>query len=289
MPFMTTAVITFVYNEAINLPIWRRYYAGIFGEQNLFVIDHSSTDGSTDDLGAMNRLWLAREELDEHKRCVFMASYVKALLEYFDTVIYTDCDEILVPDVGIYPDLKNYIEKNDFEYIAPTGLNLQHVISLEPPLDLTKPILAQRKFVRFSGSMCKPLVTRIPIVWDTGFHACNQPVRIAADLFMFHLKLMDYDVALKKHEQTRTMRWAASSLAANHGAHARYDTERFIRESFLDANNIATNPNHGIGSFDFSKEIERLKFETIHRGNIYYAPHFNGKVAEIPERLRDAF
>ena len=64
---MTTAVITFVYNEAVNLPIWRRYYGGIFGERNLFVIDHSSSDGSTDDLGDMNKLWLHREELDERK------------------------------------------------------------------------------------------------------------------------------------------------------------------------------------------------------------------------------
>src|SRR5437867_8001174 len=99
---MTTAVITFVYNEAVNLPIWRRYYGGIFGERNLFVIDHSSSDGSTDDLGDMNKLWLHREELDERKRSLFIAPFVKGLLEYFDTVIYTDCDEIIVPDLRVF-------------------------------------------------------------------------------------------------------------------------------------------------------------------------------------------
>src|SRR5207245_2233428 len=96
---MRTAVVTFVYNEAVYLPIWRGYYGEIFGEQNLFVIDHSSSDGSTNRLGVVNKLWLHRDELDEHKRCVFMSSFATALLEYFDTVIYTDCDELLVPDL----------------------------------------------------------------------------------------------------------------------------------------------------------------------------------------------
>jgi len=85
---MATAVITFVYNEAINLPVWRRYYGRIFGERNLFVIDHSSSDHSTDDLGEINKLWLRREALEERKRAVFVSSFARALLEYFKTVIH---------------------------------------------------------------------------------------------------------------------------------------------------------------------------------------------------------
>ena|SRR5580658_5503367 len=287
--FMATAVITFVYNEIVNLPIWRRYYGGIFGERNLFVIDHSSSDGSTDDLGLVNKLWLARKELDEHKRCVFMASFVRGLLEYFDTAIYTDCDEMLVPDLAIYKNLQDYLDRNDFEYMAPVGMNVQHIISLEPPLNLAWPILRQRRFARFTNSMCKPLITRIPIVWATGFHASDQPANIDPNLFNLHLKPMDYDIGLKKQKLTREMAWAASSLAAGHGAHARYDDERFIRESFLDANNLATNPQYGVQPFEFSEEIERFKSEVVYRGGIYYGPHGNGKVVEIPERLRAAF
>jgi hypothetical protein len=41
--------------------------------------------------------------------------------------------------------------------------------------------------------------------------------------------------------------------------------------------------------FEFSKEIERIKSETVYRKGIYYGPHFTGKVVEIPERLRTAF
>lgn len=286
---MATAVVTFVYNEAEMLPIWLRYYAGIFGERNLFIIDHSSSDGSTDDLGKINKLLFPREELDEHKRCVFMASFVKGLLEYFDTVIYTDCDELLVPDLGAYADLKGYIEKNDFDYIGGVGLNLTQITSLEPPLDLTQPILRQRRFARFGSGVCKPLITRIPLIWGTGFHGCNQPIRIDPSLFMLHLKAMDYGMALRKQKQTREMKWSASSIAAGHGAHARYDDEQLVRELFLDPNNLVTSPHHGVGPFEFSQEIEKIKTEAVCCEGIFVSPFFNGNVVELPERLRAAF
>jgi hypothetical protein len=286
---MATAVVTFVYNESVNLPIWRRYYSRIFGERNLFVIDHCSTDGSTENLGLVNKLWLARKDLDEHKRCVFMASFVKGLLEYFETVIYTDCDEILVPDLRNYGDLKEYLERNDFEYTAAVGLNLHHIISLEPALNLACPILRQRRFARFTTAMCKPLITRVPLIWATGFHASDRPVKIDPNLFLLHLKSMDHDVGLQRQKLTREMTWAASSITAGHGAHARYEDERYIREFFLDPQNLVTSPSHGVRPFEFSKEIERMKSEVVYREGIYFGPNFMGKMIEIPEYLRSAF
>jgi len=123
---MATAVITFVYNEAVNLPIWQKYYGRIFGGENLFIIDHGSSDGSTGLVGRANKILLPRTELDEHKRCVYMADFHKALLNYFDTVIYTDCDEILVPDLSEYQNLADYVDRSDFEYIAPIGLDVRN-------------------------------------------------------------------------------------------------------------------------------------------------------------------
>lgn len=284
---MATAVITFVYNESINLPIWRRYYAAVFGEKNLFVIDHSSSDGTTADLGSINKLVFPREELEEHKRCIFVSEFVKGLLEYFDTVIYTDCDEIIVPDLAMYADLKEYIERNDFPYRAGVGLNLTHIISHEPPLDPEKPILQQRNYVWFRSTTCKPLVTRVPISWDTGFHFCNQPINIDPNLYIFHLKAMDYEIALKRQKLTREMKWAANSIAAGHAAHQRYEDERFAREQFLDPNRVVL--EHGVSKFDFSEEIARIEAEVKQHEGLYVFGHWNGKIALLPERLRNAF
>ena len=41
------AAMTYVYNEADNLPVWCDYYGELFGYLNLFVIDRMSDDGST--------------------------------------------------------------------------------------------------------------------------------------------------------------------------------------------------------------------------------------------------
>lgn len=283
---MRTAVITFVYNEQVNLPIWRSYFAPVFGEENLFVVDHQSTDGSTDNLGRINKIFLYRGELDEHKRCVFMASFQRALLEYFDVVIYTDCDEIIVPDTTKYRDLADYIERREFRCVSPVGLNLQHIIDTELPLDLEQPILRQRRFCMFNASACKPLLTRVPVRWATGFHTSDQPVDIDPDLFMFHLKRMDYNVSFNRHRLNKEMSWAQSSLEKQHGAHARYEYPRFVRESFFDPMNVK---DHGVQPFDFSDEIRTItSTATLHDG-LFYFPDFPGKIVEIPEHLRDAF
>jgi hypothetical protein len=284
---MRKAIVTFVYNELINLPIWRRYYGGIFGEENLFVIDHSSTDGSTADVGRINKILLAREELDEHKRCVFMASFHKSLLEYFDVAIYTDCDELIVPDLAKYRDLADYLEKMTDNYVAPVGLNVQHILNQEGPLDLSRPVLRQRRFCTFAPSMCKPLISKVPIVWATGFHACDKPINMDPNLYLFHLKQMDYGIGFHRHTLTKEMRWAESSLAANHGAHARYDYQRFVRESYLDPMNFLN--KNGAVPFEFAAEIDMMKSEAVLRNGTYFPPQVPRKVTEIPEHLRGAF
>lgn len=286
---MATAVVTFVYNESVNLPIWLRYYGGIFGQRNLFIIDHGSTDGSVESIGDASKICLPREELNEHKRCVFVASFTKGLLDYFQTVVYTDCDEMLVPNLAKYGDLSEYIDQNSFSYTAGVGLNLHHIVNLEPPLDLSLPILAQRRFARFAAAMCKPLITRTPLIWATGFHSSDKPVQIDPDLFLIHIKAMDFNFALNRQKLTREMAWAEESLRAGHGAHARYDDDRYTREFFLDPQNLVTNPDHGIQPFEFSMEIDRMKAETVLRQGIYCAPQFSGKMVEIPEALRFAF
>src|ERR1700721_1783368 len=125
---MSVAVVTFTCNESINLPIWLRYYSANFGAKNLFVIAPGSTDGSTDNLGDVNRILLPRLEFDELKKTGFISSFHRSLLHHFDTVIYTDSDELIVPDRDLYDSLSDYLNKNDFDYVTCLGLNVLHII-----------------------------------------------------------------------------------------------------------------------------------------------------------------
>jgi hypothetical protein len=100
---------------------------------------------------------------------------------------------------------------------------------------------------------------------------------------------MDYEIGLQRQKLTREMDWAASSITAGHGAHARYDDERYVREFFLDPQNMVTNPIHGVQPFEFSGELGRFMSEVVHRDGIYSGPQFAGKMVEIPDYLRSAF
>ena len=66
--------------------------------------------------------------------------------------------------------------------------------------------------------MCKPLFLRVPINWETGFHASDKPINLSDKLFLFHLKLMDFDIAMKRLKFTREMGWAERSLVAGPGS-----------------------------------------------------------------------
>ena len=49
------AAFTIVKNEPVMLPIWLSYYSKHFDLQDLYVLDHQSTDGST--AAKARRLW----------------------------------------------------------------------------------------------------------------------------------------------------------------------------------------------------------------------------------------
>ena len=65
---MRAAIITMVYNERINLPIWIRHYTAHCPGATLFAIDHGSDDGSTRDLSGIKLIPLPRTAFDDQVR-----------------------------------------------------------------------------------------------------------------------------------------------------------------------------------------------------------------------------
>lgn len=284
---MSVAAVTFVFNEAVNLPIWLDYYGGNFGRENLFVVDRESTDGSTDNLGSSNKIRLPHIAFDEDRKTDFISLFHAALLRHFDAVIYTDCDEIIVPDPDLYTSLNDYIEKKDFDYVSCVGLNILHILNQEAPLDLARPILLQRHYAQFWSAACKTLLSRTPITWAPGFHSQSRPPQIDPNLFMFHMKFMDYSIAMQRQVINRETEWSQESLARNIGTHHRFENDRFVRGGFLV--HIGAISQGTLPPFEFSDQIAELNERTTHRGNIYNIPMDIKKYVEIPERFRSIF
>ena len=279
--------MTMVYNERTNLPIWIRHYHRVAPSAALFVIDHSSDDRSTGFLFGVHKIPLPRHEFDERDRTFLINSLQQGFLRYYDIVIYTDCDELLVPDPAKATALDRYLWDQPYSYASAVGINVIHIVDIEPAIDFTKPLLSQRRYGQFQSSLCKPLVTRTALTWEPGFHTCNQPPNIDASLYLFHIKQIDRDEALRRHHLVQRLPWSGAAIEAGHGAHHRYDDERFLREFFLDPANELR--ERGAQEFAFDSEIARLQQEVREHSGIFALPDFKGPIVEIPEIFRAAF
>ena len=202
---MRVAALTMVYNEPVWAPVWVRHYARQVGAENCFVLDHGSTDGSTDGLGVKVER-MRRSALDEDARAGLISDCAQELLRGYDAVVHSDADELVIADPAHYSDLCAYAATAP-EVATAVGLDLQHLPDEEAPLDPARPVLAQRRWVRFSAAMCKPAFLRRPVRWDPGFHGCDAPA-VLDSIYLIHLRYADLGVGLRRLARTRGQAFA---------------------------------------------------------------------------------
>ncbi len=219
------AVVTMVYNEADFLPIWIAHYGRQVGISNLFVVDHGSTDGSTKNLGDVNVIRIPRSPQDDPRRARFISGLGADLLEYFDSVIYVDVDEMLVADPRYYPDLRHFCAANKQPVLHAIGMNVIHRLGHEMPYDAARPVLSQRSWVFSSSSMCKAVLIRRPVKWAHGFHSADSEVMFD-QLYLFHLRWFDLDTGLRRLAKTRSMAWQF----ADAGMHQRVTDDEMVQQ-----------------------------------------------------------
>jgi hypothetical protein len=272
-----------VHNEPFFLPRWISYYGAQFGRENLYIIDHGSNDGSTDDLHGANRVSLPRSEFDDEQRVNFIGDFVRGLLRFFDVVIYTDCDEFLAPDPLRYENLADYCQRMDRPVSYAFGVDVRQLLGVEPAIDPAASILGQRRFCRLRLSMSKPLITRVPIRWNPGFHTCDQKPGMDPNLILFHLKYIDLEMSLERLAYTRSMPWSEKSLRLGRGKHQRFEDQALIDRFLGDKQAYKA----GAAPFDFTRLAEEIEAAATadSKGmfirNVADSPVF----MEIPERF----
>ena len=235
------AAITMAYNEAVLLPQWARHYAKQVGSDHCYVVDHGSTDPVVLPPG-MNQLRLPRSAHDDQRRAAFISSLANSLLTYYDWVLYTDVDEFLLADPEQFRDLPNLCASlTATDTLAAIGFDIQHVSSIEPALDPTHSIGAQRGWIRFTSAMCKPVLTRQPIAWSPGFHCSDRPLEFGA-LYLFHLHWADRSTGLQRLQKTRHMPWASDEF----GGHQRVSDTAWL-ELF---DNMSALPRRALPALD---------------------------------------
>ncbi len=200
------AIISNHYNESFHIKHWLDYYTKELGSTNCIIVDHSSTENFRQlihnyDIGIIN---LPRNFLDEIQMADFISCLATSLLKFYDIIIHTDIDEIIIPSPNKYNGLVDYFSKNEHNTYTCVGLNVVNEIYQENPYNNEIPLFDQRQYVRFFSPMCKTVAIRQPVHWSPGYHGLNLEINFHDyNLFMFHMREMDFTHRLDRLGQQR--------------------------------------------------------------------------------------
>jgi hypothetical protein len=224
-PRRRTALLTMVRDEAVFFPIWLGYYSRHFAPEDIHVLDHGTTDGSTDGSGFV-RIPVQHRTVDHAWRLKAISSAQRDLLDRYDNVLTVDADEIVAPDPD-WGTLEEYLAGFQEEFVTCLGYEVLHLPDREPPLDLSRPVLEQRHFWFVADGYDKPALASAPTPWEVGFHGLqDRRLNIDPDLRLIHLHRMDYGLCLDRHLAWSERSWSRKDLKHGWASHNRITDER---------------------------------------------------------------
>lgn len=212
------ALLTMVRDEAEFLPIWLDYYSRFFHSEDIYVLDHDTQDGSTSGTG-FNRIPVTHPTYDTKWMAEQFHGFQSELFQRYDVVVTVDVDEIIVPDPdSATPDLGVYLDRIDEEFVNCIGYEILHRPDLEPPIDMDRPLLAQRGWWFRSPLYDKPAIATEPIERGLGNHRrADGENNFDPDLRMIHLHRLDFERCLARHQRRASFRQADNDVAAGRG------------------------------------------------------------------------
>lgn len=206
-----------VRNEAFLFPIWLAYYQRFFGPEDIYVLDHQTSDGSTDGDG-FQRIMVDHPRMDAAWMRDMLEHHQHDLIRRYDVVAIADVDEWLVPDPEV-GDLGQYLDDFDAPFANTRGREIgQH--PSEHAYDPTLPIFEQRRYWFSNSIYSKPVVAREPMHWVPGLHA-RSDYQTARDenLYLVHLHRLDHDECRRRHLIRSAMDWHDQDISENWGTH----------------------------------------------------------------------
>lgn len=235
------AVFTIVQDEATFLPVWLDYYSRYFDASDIFVLDHDSTDRTTERLGdRCHVVPVHRSKSFDHEWLhSTVEEFQSFLLSSYDAVLFSEADEFVVVDPSAHDGLDAYIESLRATAACCTGYNVVHYPD-EPPLRFDEPLLAQRSYWHASELYSKRLLGRMPLAWSVGFHAESNAPAIAPDphLYLIHLHRADYEHCLARHRAARQRDWSEYDVRAELGWQNRIVDPDEFRDWFFHGSDI---------------------------------------------------
>jgi hypothetical protein len=193
-------------NEAVFLPVWWHYYSRFFPPEDIYILDHETTDGSTSGPGFV-RIPVSHPVVDWAWHRDMLQHHQHLLLSRYEIVLTTDADELVAPDPRT-GHLGDYLDRFQHDFVTCRGYEILHRRDLEPPFDSSRPIFQQRSWWYFNPAYSKPLLARVPMQWHGGLHSrVDGQSRGDPSLYLVHLHRMDFEICLARHRQRVSRPW----------------------------------------------------------------------------------
>lgn len=284
-------IVTMVYEDYDLLQRWYDYYAAQVGSENLFVFSHSNDPRHREIAKGVNVINVPRElpvVRFDRRRWTMLSAFTSGMQQYYNWMLVTDIDEMIIVDPNVAPSLVTYLE-DKFPNIAsaptcisPFALNIIHVPEEEPlPIVQGQTVLSRRRYYCPSRLYSKPILVRKPVIFGPGGHRNNLGLRtLSDDLYLVHLKLFDMTEMTNRAQRQAKLLDEASmgsgELQTDHVWNKTVEAYQSIRDT------------HTLGPEDVTlPEIRTamMKQRKKHVDQYLFGPFKNSKLYRIPERF----
>ncbi|WP_373051157.1 hypothetical protein [Thalassovita aquimarina] len=215
---MRLAIVTMVWRDHWLLDKWVRHNAQYVDRRSLYVINHGGDPKIHDIAQGCNVIDIPRDEVTidlTRRRWDLLGGITNGLLAFYDRVICTDVDELIVclGQGGLPGHLEN--STADTVALSPVGLNLMPV----GDGDIEAGVLKAYPQARLSAKYTKPCIVRDRVVWTVGGHGLQRGrFTIDPELLLFHLHYVTPDYTERMEERRRIVEQSRAHHSASGAA-----------------------------------------------------------------------
>ena len=195
------AVFTIVKNENYFLSIWLKHYKKYFDNSDIYILDHQTNDGSTEELDVNVELVINETAFDHHWLLNTVENFQVKLLEKYESVLFAEIDEIIYTvDKPLNEVIIDFINDDNLLVQTCISRDLLHVLEIEKSLDEDDLIIENRNYWFEDIFYHKTLLSKVPLKWAVGFHSItNHTTNYTHNLRMCHLHRFDFELMCKRN------------------------------------------------------------------------------------------
>jgi hypothetical protein len=209
------AAVTMVGSDHFFLKRWVDYYGKHLGREHLYILSHGGDPEHKKIAEGCNIIYLPLDPTRfcfNQRRWQMMSMFTTGFTRYYNWVLTGDVDEIVAVDPAVSDNLVEYLCRFDADartrVISPLAIEMVHNPALETE-EITgdRNILDVRKIYRLNANYNKPCITRNKIVFAPGGHFANEARKfLDPDLYLFHLRFIDYKMTEERLQLRKSQR-----------------------------------------------------------------------------------